>query len=171
MAPLSQHDPRETEVEQDYTGLSDVDQHANQDPIYLARKARARRYLVRKHTLRIDQNRCILSNCQITFRGHPVALEVVHLWPLELGGWDVISNTAVMHVALHPLYDRFAFTLTDDFDVLWARDADPELLTHGLHMTKRAHFLRAPTQMPDLTNIRRHREHFFKLEQSTSYGV
>ena len=156
--------PKDNDVSSTYSDFSDVDQHVSEDPSYRERMARIRRYQVRKHTLRIDQRRCIVSRYHVAFRGRPVALEVVHLWPLALGGRDVVFNTAVMHVALHQLYDRFAFTLTEDFEVIWARDADQDLLTHGLKIRQRAHFLRAPAEMPDMTNIRRHRQHFIELQ-------
>jgi hypothetical protein len=148
--------------------LNEAEERSHEDPRYAARLAVIRSYLVRRQTLRMDQARCILSHYQPAFRGRPVCVEVVHLWPLKHGGRDVISNTAVMHAALHQLYDRFAFTLSDDFDIIWARDADPDLLTHGLKIGRRAQFLRAPAEMPDLANIRRHRQLFFEREKKLS---
>ncbi|MBS9722628.1 hypothetical protein JYU29_18185 [Tianweitania sp. BSSL-BM11] len=146
-------------------GFSDADQDANDDPVYRQRRAKARSYLVQRKTLSIDQRRCIVSDFCATFRGRHIGVEVIHLWPLKQAGPDVISNTAVMHTTLHHLYDRFVFTLTDDFDILWASDADKDLLVHGLSVGTRAHFLRKPADMPDMTNIRRHRQQFMEREQ------
>ena len=48
--------------------FNDIDQNTDLDPVYSAKLARVRRYLVRRQTLLKDRGRCILSHYHATDR-------------------------------------------------------------------------------------------------------
>jgi hypothetical protein len=121
-----------------------------------------------RETYALDKSQCVLTGHSARFRGLSVCLEAAHLLPLRYDGPDDVSNTALLHKVLHDLYDRFAFTFSDDFEVVWAKDANPSLLAPGLVIRKRAIFLRPAGRMPHLSNIRWHRDKFLQLERSSS---
>lgn len=116
---------------------------------------------LRSIALSVDRG-CIISGFDDHYRDMHYGLAAAHIRPVWANGMDTISNICLMCHVYHDLFDRHAFTFSDDLEIIWSDDVDPSILHPRPLATNAARFGPRSNCEALVANIRWHREQFHR---------
>lgn len=102
-------------------GVERPDLLADEDPaarrrLVLTRAARDRAF--RELILRVYDKRCAITRLRLVNGGGAAEAQAAHVQAVAAGGPDAVSNGIALSQTVHWLFDRFSFTLDDDYRVV-----------------------------------------------------
>lgn len=96
------------------------------EQILLNRKIRDANF--RQQVCEAYDNRCAVTGLRIVNGGGKAEVQAAHIWPVSLGGPDVVQNGLALSGTVHWLFDRHLISLTDDYRLLISHNKVPEEL-------------------------------------------
>jgi putative restriction endonuclease len=135
------------------------EQERRVEQILLNRKIRDASF--RRQVCDAYDNICAVTKLRIVNGGGKAEVQAAHIWPVAVGGPDVIQNGIALSGTAHWLFDRHLISLTDDHRLLVSHNKVPQEL-QGLFARQldRVHLPSDPRLWPHPAYIARHREAF-----------
>lgn len=104
-------------------------------------------------------DRCAVTGLRIINGGGRSEVQAAHIWPVGLGGPDVVQNGIALSGTAHWLFDRHLISLTDDYRLLVSHNKVPaELRSLFERQMDRIHLPEDERLRPHSKYVKRHRE-------------
>lgn len=116
----------------------------------------------RRRVLAAYHNRCAVSGLRLIDRRGRIETEAAHLWSVEAGGCDRVTNGIALCSTAHRMFDLGMISFADDGMILVSRKAESfEGGERLINRDRRARFASNPLARPDPLSLKWHREHCF----------
>lgn len=105
------------------------------------------------------EDRCAVTGLRIINGGGRSEVQAAHIWPVGLGGPDVVQNGIALSGTVHWLFDRHLISVTDDYRLLVSHNKVPaELRSLFERQLDRIHLPADERLWPHPKYLARHRE-------------
>ena len=105
---------------------------------------------------------CAVTGIKLVNGGGRVETQSAHIRPVAVDGPDSVRNGVALSGTVHWMFDRGLISVADDFSILTARDAVPDIVSRLINADGRLRLPARPELRPHPQFLRYHREEVFK---------
>jgi putative restriction endonuclease len=108
-------------------------------------------------------HRCAVTGLKVLDRKGNAEAQAAHIWPVALGGPDVVQNGIALSSTVHWLFDRFLISLSEDLKVIVSSKVPEE---YREILERRSFKIYVPhdrNEWPHPKFVTKHRERFLEL--------